>query len=193
MVAVELSGSTAPEGLVREAVAVFDDPDCLDGAVAELQQHGFGRADISIADGVRATKLGLHYDDAQEIEDDPKAPRTVFVSKASLGDAEGVLIGGAVYLGAVIAAGVAASSGASMTGIILAVAITGGLAGLVGLYLRGSLDRRYKETMREQVRHGGIVLWVNLHSPDQERAALDILKKCSAKRIHVHEVPVVGG
>lgn len=193
MAALEMTDPTVPAGRMWEAVAVFDDPDCLDGAVAELQQHGFNRADISIADGVRAMKLGLRYDDAQEIEDDPKAPRTVFVSKASLGDAEGVLIGGAVYLGAVVAAGVAASSGASMTGIILAVAITGGLTGLVGLYLRGSLDRRYKQSMREQVRHGGIVLWVNVHSPDQEQAALDILKKCSAKRVHVHEVPVVGG
>ena len=189
MIALDLSGSAAPAGRVREAVAVFDDPDRLDNAVSELQQCGFSRADLSIADRGRARKLGLS--EAQELEDDPRVPRTVFVSKASIGDAEGVLIGGAVYLGAVVAAGFAASSGASMSTIVLAVALSGGLTGLVGLYLRGRVHRRYIASMRDQIRHGGIVLWVNLHSPEQERNAVAILKQCSAKRIHVHEVPIV--
>lgn len=191
MVALELSGATAPAGRVREAVAVFDDPDRLDGAVAELQQCGFNRADLSIADGVRCRTLGIAYTDAQEIEDDPKVPRTVFVSKASVGDAEGVLIGVAVYIGAVAAAGIAASAGAGMAGTILAVAITAALTGAVGLYLRGSVHRRYVGTIRDQVRHGGIVLWVNLHSPDQEQCATAILDKFAAKRVHVHEVPML--
>lgn len=191
MVALELSGSTAPAGLVREAVAVFDDPDCLDSAVAELQQCGFNRADLSIADGVRCARQGIAYEDAREIEDNPKIPRTVFVSKASIGDAEGVLIGGSVYLGAVVAAGFAAAAGAGMTGIILSVAIAGAVTGAIGLYLRGSLHRRYDGALRDQVRHGGIVLWVNLHSPRHEECAMEVLKKCSAKRVHVHEVPVI--
>ena len=191
MIALDLSGPTASAGRMREAVAVFGDPDCLDGAVAELQQYGFNRADLSIADGARCRQLGIAYDDARTIEDDPKVPRTVFVSKASVGDAEGVLIGGAVYLGAVVAAGVAASSGVGVVGTILIVAIAAALTGAVGLYLRGSVHRRYVGAIRDQVRHGGIVLWVNLHSPEQERAALEILNRCSATRVHVHEVPVL--
>jgi len=191
MVALEMSGSTAPAGRVREAVAVFDDPEGLDSAVAELQQCGFNRADLSIADGTQCRKLGIAYEDAREIEDNPKVPRTVFVSKASVGDAEGVLIGGAVYLGAVIAAGVAAASGAGMVGTILAVAITAALTGAVGLYLRGSVHRRYVGAIHEQVRHGGIVLWVNLHTPEQEQCAMKTLNKHAAKRVHVHEVPVI--
>ncbi|HYG85618.1 MAG TPA: hypothetical protein VD978_05110 [Azospirillum sp.] len=191
MAALELNGSAAPAGRVREAVAVFDDPDCLDGAVTELQQCGFNRADISIADAPRAAKLGFTYNDAQEIEDDPKVPRTVFVSKASIGDAEGVLIGVAAYIGAMVAAGFAASSGAGMPVTILAVTLAAALTGTVGLYLRGSVHRRYIGNLGEQVRHGGIVLWVNLHSPEQEQYAVDILKRCSAKRVHVHELPVV--
>ena len=191
MVALELSGSTAPAGRVREAVAVFDDPDRLDQAVTELQQAGFNRADLSIADGTRCRKLGIPYTDAREIEDDPRVPRTVFVSKASIGDAEGVLIGVAVYLGAVVAAGVAAASGIGMFGTILTVALTAALTGAVGLYLRGSVHRRYVGAVSHQARHGGIVLWVNLHSPEQERCAVQILNKCSAKRVHVHEVPAI--
>ena len=191
MVALEKSDFEAPVGRVREAVAVFDDPDCLDGAIGELQQCGFNRADISIADAARAEKLGRRYADASEIEDDPRAPRMVFVSKASLGDAEGVIVGGAVYLGAVIAAGVAAASGVGMVGIIVAVALAAALAGLVGYYAMMRIDRRYSSAMREQVRRGGIVLWVNLHSRERETCALDVLSRCSAKRVHVHEVPVL--
>ncbi|WP_431860686.1 hypothetical protein [Azospirillum sp.] len=191
MAALDMSGSTAPAGRVREAVAVFDDPDRLDGAVAELQQCGFNRADLSIADGERCRTLGIAYTDAREIEDNPKVPRTVFISKASVGDAEGVLIGGAVYLGAVVAAGVAAASGVGITGTIAVVTVAAALTGAVGLYLRGSVHRRYVGTIHEQVRHGGIVLWVNLHSPEQEQCALGILNRCAAKRVHVHEVPAL--
>lgn len=191
MVALEMRGAAAPAAQMREAVAVFDDPDRLDGAVAELQQCGFNRADLSIADGERCRRLGIAYADAQEIEDDPTVPRTVFVSKASVGDAEGVLIGGAVYLGAVVAAGVAAASGMGIAGTLLVVTLTAALTGAVGLYLRGSVHRRYVGAIRDQVRHGGIVLWVNLHSPEQEQCALSVLGRCSAKRVHVHEVPAL--
>lgn len=37
---------TEPQ-LIREAVAVFDNPDRLDAAMSDLQSHGFDRADIS--------------------------------------------------------------------------------------------------------------------------------------------------
>lgn len=193
MVALERDDSAFATGRVREVVAVFDDPDCLDGAVADLQSSGFNRADLSIASGERAllAKLGRSCSDVREIEDDPAVPRTVFVSKASLGDAEGVLIGVAVYVGAVVAAAIAAEAGAGMWGIILAVAITAAITGLIGAFLVMRLDRRYRADIREQVQRGGFVLWVNLHSPEQEQRALQVLESCNAKRIHVHEVPAL--
>lgn len=186
------SGAHRPAARLREAVAVFDDPDCLDGAVSELQQRGFSRADLSTVCDARTleAKLGRACDDVQEIEDDPRVPRSVFVSKASVGDAEGALVGVAVYIGAILAAGTTAAAGAGMVTIVVAVAITAAIFGAIGYALMQRLDRRYTETLQAQMKRGGIVLWVNLHSENQEREALQVLSACSAKRIHVHEVPV---
>jgi len=186
------SGASRPAAQLREAVAVFDDPDCLDGAISELQQHGFSRSDLSTVCNARMleAKLGRACTDVREIEDDPQVPRSVFVSKASIGDAEGALVGVAVYIGAIVAAGATAAAGASMVTIVIAVAITAAITGVIGYVLMQRLDRRYSEALQAQMKRGGIVLWVNLHSEEQEREALQVLSACSAKRIHVHEVPV---
>lgn len=185
-------GMTPPKAgaRLREVVAVFDDADCLDGAVTELQQSGFNRMDLSVAGDLKSyeDRLGHPLEDVGEIEDSPEAPRAVHVSKASIGDAEGVLVGAAVYIGAVLAAAIAAAAGASLAWIVVAVAVVGALAGLAGGWMAWRLDRRYRQAWMEQARHGGLVLWVNLHSGDEERRALDVLAKCRAKRIHVHEV-----
>ncbi|MCW2239692.1 hypothetical protein [Azospirillum canadense] len=176
----------------REVVAVFDDPDCLDGAISELQQHGFGRADLSTVCNARMleAELGHVCTDVREIEDNPSAPRSVFVSKASIGDAEGALVGVAVYIGAIAAAGMTAAAGASMMAVVVAVAIGTAITGGAGYALMKRLDRRYNASIQEQLERGGLILWVHLHSEEQERDALKILSSCSAKRLHVHEVPI---
>ncbi len=187
-----LSGPGAgSRGGLREVVAVFDDPDALDGAISELQQHGFGRADLSTVGNARIleAKLGRTCTDVGEIEDDPAVPRSVFVSKASVGDAEGALVGMAVYIGAVVAAGATAAAGASMLAIVLAVAIAAAITGVIGYTMMLRLDRRYAEAIQAQASRGGFVLWVNLHSEEQERDALRVLSTCAPRRVHVHELP----
>ena len=111
------------------------------------------------------------------------------MSRTSLGDAEGVLIGGSVYLAAVIAAGIGGAVGASVNAIIMAVVIVAAIGGLVGFGFARWLDRSYNSRFTEQLRRGGIVLWVAVHSPEQEAGACEILRRHGARDVHVHEAP----
>jgi hypothetical protein len=62
---------------IREAVAVFDDPETLEDAVFALETHGFDRAACSVvADEVTVErKFGHRYRRVDEMEDEPAAPR----------------------------------------------------------------------------------------------------------------------
>ena len=119
---------------LREAVGVFSSADKMETAIEDLQENGFDRAEISLLaseEAVRA-KLGHRFYDAKDLEDDPDVPRTAFVSTEALGDAEGALIGGLMYAGALAAAGMTVASGGAF-GALLAATIAGGASGgLIG-------------------------------------------------------------
>lgn len=180
-------------GTVREVVGVFDDQEHLQAAVDELQQNGFNRADMStVADlGAVERAVGHTYSDVKEIEDDGAAPRAVYVSKTSLGDAEGVLIGLAVYVPTVAVAGALAARGAGDQAVLWGVLLAGALGGIIGWMVSRWLDRRYLRGIHSQLSHGGIVLWVGIHSVEQEQRATDVLARSGARDVHAHELPLV--
>lgn len=165
---------------LREMVAIFDSPEEMQDAVDALQCQGFNRADLS-------TLAGPVARDVEQIADDPTAPRTVPVSRSSLGDAEGVLIGGGVYLFVVAGAIAFAAAGAALTSMVVAVALLGAVGGLLGWLLARWLDRRYDSAVRAQMAHGGMVLWVHTTSPDQEARAGEILRAHRGRKVHLHE------
>lgn len=165
---------------LREVVAIFDGPEEMQEAVDALQSQGFNRADLSTLAGPVARNV-------EQIADDPTAPRTVPVSRSSLGDAEGVLIGGGVYLFVVAGAIAFAAAGASLTSMVVVVALLGVLGGLFGWLLARWLDRRYDSAVRDQMAHGGMVLWVHTTSPDQEARAGEILRAHHGRKVHAHE------
>lgn len=180
-------------GLVREVVGVFDDQEHLQAAVDELQANGFNRSDISTVADLRTVEqaVGRVYADVREIEDDSSVPRTVYVSKTSLGDAEGVLIGVAVYVPTVVIAAVLSAKGVTDQTIVWAVLIVGALGGILGWMVARWLDRLYLRRFHEQLSHGGIVLWVAVHGAEQERRATDILTRSHARDVHAHELPLL--
>ena len=101
---------------VREAVGVFDDVESLQVAIDELERSGFDRAELRLAAGepVVEEKLDHLYKKVSELEDDPKVPRAAYVSTEAIGDAEGALIGGLMYVGATAAAGAIVATGARL-------------------------------------------------------------------------------
>ena len=175
-------------GTVREAVAVFDDVSSLEGAVDDLRAAGFAQADISLlaAQDVVARQLGHMYTRVEELEDDPRAPRTAFVSEKNLGERESRLVGSLTVLPTVIAAGTVVASAGAVAAAIVGTALAGAALGTV---LTHWMDQRHAERLQEQLDRGGVLLWVRVRDETAARRALDILTRYSAHDVHIHELP----
>lgn len=172
----------------REAVALFNDEDSVQAAVDDLLVSGFDRAEISLLgteDSLRST-FGDRFKKSAELEDLEGVPRSCYCSVESLGDAQGGIIGGLVYVGAVAATAMVAASGGALGAVIAACVLAGGTAGAVGAYfakLMGDVRARH---IKEHLEQGGLLLWVRTWKSDDEKRATSILKKHSGKDVHVH-------
>jgi hypothetical protein len=178
------------EMTIRETVGVFHSAEHMEGAIEDLEEHGFDRAEISLLasqDIVRA-KLGHIYTDVAELEDDPAIPRTAFISTEAVGDAEGALIGGLMYVGALAAAGAVVASGGTF-GAVLAGAVTGGgSGGLIGGVLASLVGQHHADHLQQQLDRGGLLLWVRTTDKEHEERAVNILKRNNASDVHVHSI-----
>lgn len=184
--------SSTARTTIREAVGVFKDAGKMEDAVEELEESGFDRAEISLlaSDDTVRQKLGHRFYDAKSLEDDPAVPRKAFVSTAAIGDAEGALIGGLMYAGALAAAGVTVASGGAF-GALLAAAVAGGASGgLVGGVLASLVGESQARQIEDEIRHGGLLVWVRTPSEDDEKRALDVFRRNGAADVHVHSIEV---
>lgn len=175
---------------IREAVGVFHAAADMEAAIEELEENGFDRAEISLLAGEEAVrlKLGHRYYDAKSIEDDPNVPRAAFVSTESIGDAEGALLGGLFYVGAIAAAGAVVASGGSLGAALLATAAGGGSAGLIGGLLARYVGKHHADHLQGQLERGGLVVWVRTRDEAHEHRAVDILKRNNADDVHLHSI-----
>lgn len=176
--------------MIREAVGVFQSAMDMENAVEALEENGFDRAEISLLaseDSVHQ-KLGHRFYDAKSLEDNPKVPRTAFVSTESIGDAEGAFGGALFYVGALAAAGTIVASGGSFGAILAATAAGGGAAGLIGGLLAGFLGKHHSDHLQHQLERGGLLVWVRTRDQAHEQRAVDILKQCKAEDVHLHTI-----
>ena len=176
---------------IREAVGVFATADALQEAIDELMSSGFDRAELSLLASERAVegKLGHKYRRIAELEDNATVPRHCYVSIESIGDAEGGLIGGLLYVGAVAAAGAIVASGGTLAAAVAGAVAAGGASGIVGSVLARLVGHHHSEFLQEQLRQGGLLLWVRTRDAEHERRAVAILRKHSGRDVHVHALP----
>lgn len=176
---------------VREAVGVFTTPATLQDAIDDLLSAGFDRAELGLLAAERTVdeKLGHKYRKVAELEDDATVPRTFYVSPESIGDAEGALVGGLLYVGAVAAAGAIVATGGTLAAAIAGAALAGGTGGLIGSVLAKLVGDHHALHLQEQLDHGGLLLWVRTRDPEHEKRAAAILKKHTGRDVHVHALP----
>lgn len=171
-----------------EAVGVFDDPDHLYAAIDELQMHGFDRSDICMLADEKAVeeKLGNAFWDAKDLEDEPDAPRRPYISEEGIGAAEGSLLSAPLYVAAVVTAGALAAPATPMATAIGAVVLAGGAGAAVGGLLAWLLGEHHAEYLQNQIRHGGLLLWVRTADPERQERAVRIMTDCGGRDVHVH-------
>ena len=176
----------------REAVGIFHSPESLQGAIDELLSSGFHRAELSLlaSEASIVEKLGHLYAKVDVLADDPDVPRAAYVAGEDIGDAEGGIIGGLVYVGATVAAGAVVASGGTLLAVIAGAALAGGAGGLIGSVLAKWVGDHHAHHLQEQIERGGLLLWVRTRDPAREERAVEILGKHSADKVHVHGLPV---
>ena len=175
---------------IREAVGYFETADTLQAAIDELMSSGYDRAELSLLAAEHAVeeKLGHKYRKVAELEDDPVVPRCCYISTEFVGGAEGALIGGLLYVGAVAAAGAIVASGGALAAAITGAAVAGGAGGLIGAVLAKLVGDHHARHLQEHLDHGGLLLWVRTRDAGHEKRAVDILRKHSGRDVHVHAI-----
>jgi hypothetical protein len=176
---------------VREAVAAFTTAEDLEAAIDELLSSGFSRAELSLlasTDTVRQ-KLGHSFSSTRDLEDDPNVPVTAYVARESVGDAEGGVIGGLMYVGAFLGLGPVLASGGTIGAAILAAVLGGGGGTALGAMLARLIGKSHAEQLAEQLERGGLLLWVRTRDTGHEERARKILSRHSGQDVHIHGVP----
>jgi hypothetical protein len=176
---------------ISEAVGIFHRAEDLQAAIDELLSSGFHRSELSLLAGALTVeeKLGHRYKKVSPLADDPAVSRSAYISPEAIGDAQGGLIGGLVYVGAAVAAGVVVASGGTLAAIVTAVVLAGGTGGLLGSVLATWLGEHHAGYLQEQIDRGGLLLWVRTRAIADEKRATGILKKHSAGEVHIHRLP----
>lgn len=174
----------------REAVALFDDYVDLVAAIEELELAGFDRSQISLMRSCRAAerKLGRAIDDVRELEDEPAVPLGGWFDQHELNQGKAALTAGFAYVGSLVAiAAMVAEDGALMT-VLAAGAAGGGLAGAGGLRLTRLIGRRRIRELQEQLARGGILVWAETRSLEQERIVMATLARHATRDVHLHDL-----
>ena len=177
--------------MVREAVGVFDTEDALQAAVDDLLSHGFDRAEISLLAATDSVEraLGHAYRKVSEIEDDSLAPRIAYVAEEDVGAAEGAVIGGLIYVGALAGLVPVVASGGALAAALAGMAVGGGGGAALGAVLARLIGKEHGDYVSDQIAHGGLALWVRTWNAGDERRAVQILKTHSGKDVHLHGIP----
>jgi hypothetical protein len=182
--------ATTTAAAPREAVGIFPDEASLRSAADALLIAGFDRSSLALLADQRLVeaRLGHACESITELEDDPEVPTRHYVGIDSRVEGESAIVGGCVYAAAILAVGIVAAANGTTVEALIAAAIVGGIAGLIGYAVVRWLERRHSRHLVDQVRRGGIPLWVGASGPEQEQRAIDILQRHGASHVHSHEM-----
>lgn len=174
---------------VREVVGVFDNYDALEDAVEDLELAGFDRSQINLLvhENTVREKLGDRVD-IRRLEDDPEAPLENPVDRHEVAEGKAALTAGTALLGSFVALGLVVTAEISIPVAILAAAVGGGAGGTIGGLLAKYLGELRAREIEEQIRAGGLLLWVQVRDQEQEKKAIEILQKHGARDVHPHEI-----
>jgi len=174
---------------VPEAVGVFDSYDALQAAYYDLMLVGFSRYDLSLLGSHEALKetLGDAFWHSEDLGDDPRAPRASFVSEEAMGEFEGAIAGGFLFLGSYIAMAALLTPASTLAASIAAIDIGGSPGAVIGAILARRAAMHHRDYYEEQIAHGGILLWVRVPGEEKKRLAVEIMQGHSGRDVHVHD------
>jgi hypothetical protein len=179
--------SAAP---AREVVGVLADAAALEGAIVELLAFGFEEAQITLLAGEKAIveKLGHRYKRVEELEDDPKVPRILY---RAFDTRKTAILGSLAAIGAIATAGAIFAGGGALAATLGSGLIGAEVGGFLGGVLGDFVDDQHARYLKNQLDHGGLLLFVRARDEAEEKAAKEILTNHSGRDVHAHAAPAI--
>jgi hypothetical protein len=171
--------------MIREAVAVFDDPVKLENAVSELQSNGIDRSELSFL--AHTSLADSRHGDSQRLADDPATPREPAVTDTDIRQGRVLGTSLAAAVAGLIAAGFTVATGGIAAAALAAAAAAGGV-GAAGAFVGRKVGEDEASFLDAQLERGGVLLWVRTGDCDAERRALEVLRRYAA-HVRLHDVP----
>lgn len=174
----------------HEVVAVFEDHDRLVEAIQELEMAGFNRSQMNLLTSRwdAEAKVGRKIEDVRELAHEGQAPTGTWVDRHELAEGRTALAGGLGYIGSIAAIGAVIASGGGLAAALAAAVAAGGVSGAAGAWLGNLISSGHADKVAEQVAHGGLLLWVQVQSHEQEARAVEILGRYAVREVEVHDL-----
>jgi hypothetical protein len=175
---------------VRKVVGLFTNQDELEDAIEDLYLAGFDRDQIHLLASCRAAeaKLGHMIGSVRELEDEPNLPAGNYADRHERAEGAAGLTSGLALVASFAAIGVAVAAGGTLAVTIAAAVAAGSVSGGIGVLLVRALGKYLAQRVGEQLRRGGLLIWVELRSSAQEQKAVEILQRHSGEDVHTHEL-----
>lgn len=172
----------------REVVAVFDDATAIEHAIDTLEMSGTDRAAIAVMstrDSIDS-KFAHRFRRAPELADANAGATGIEVTRYEMAEGAGAVISVPVYIGATAGLIAVFATGGGIL-IALAAGLVGGtVCGGFGVMAARALGQHHAEHLEEQMRAGGLLLWVGVADAADEAAKIALLRAVGGKHVHGH-------
>ena len=172
-----------------EIVGAFNSSEGLERAIDALLRAGWDRAEMSLL-GEQTLFAPTSLGDGVHggIADDPNAEREAVTTDPDVRQGPTLAASMAGVIAAFVASGATILTGGTVLAAIVGAAAAGGGA-TVAMEALGKLWGDSRDSfLQEQIRHGGILLWVALRESDQRGQAEEIMRRHGAIDVHYHEM-----
>jgi hypothetical protein len=177
----------------REVAAIFHSHEAIEAAAEALLLAGFDRADLDrLADLDEVRKrVGLIFVAHEELADLPQAPRRPLVTREDFTLMVALAVSVLASLAAVVAALVVIAfdgrTAAAVAAALLSALVAGGISALVTVRIFRPMR---SEALKPIMAARGLILWVQVRSPDDEQKAEQILRQHGGQAIRIHEIEI---
>ena len=172
-----------------EVVAIFADAPAIEAAIDALEMAGTDRACIAVMS--TSDTLDAHFSHrfrrAADLADAAQGTgHGIEVTRYEMAEGAGALVSVPVYIGATAGLIAVFATGGGLL-IALAAGLVGGtMGGSFGVMAARALGRHHAEHLEDQLRSGGLLLWVVATDPADETAKINLLRARGGSHVHAH-------
>jgi hypothetical protein len=175
----------------REVTGVFHSRKALIAAAENLLVAGIDRADIDVSASFDELQRRLNYQSipSADLADIPTAARQPLISEDDVLSTDAVVGSVAGCIAAIASAFYLVARDVSPLAVGIISVVGGLVVGAAAVFwTRRRLQRERALGLEKLAEAHGLLIWVRVHSSEQEAEAQEILMRHGGEAVHVHEI-----